>query len=73
MLDAAYALFFVAVLIGSGLVLWFSLRGEWARMAAVLRGEMPAAASPPPGAGDTQVRERSQPILQPATISICRI
>jgi len=73
MLDAAYALFFVAVLAGSALLLWFNLRRDWPSVAAVLRGEMPDAASPPPGAGEAHVSERRQPILQPVTISICRI
>ena len=38
----AYALFFVAVLIGAALALWATLRAHAGDMAAVLRGEVAA-------------------------------
>lgn len=73
MSEAAYALFFVVVLLGSTFLLFHSLKAEWERMAAALRGELPEEAEPSPSCGEIHVRERHQPILQPVTISICRI
>ncbi len=73
MADAAYTVFFAAVLLGGGSFLHLSLRREWKRIAAALRGEMPDAVILPASAGTVIAWERPQPILQPVEISICRI
>ena len=73
MSEAAYALFFVVVLLGCAFVLFHSLKSEWGRMAAALRGELPDEPEASPSCGEIHVWERHQPILQPVTISICRI
>ena len=74
MADAAYASFFVAVLLGSASLLHVTLQREWRRISAALRREPLNDASiltfTP---GDVSVRETLHPALQPVTISICRI
>ena len=73
MSEAAYPLFFAVVLLGSAFALFQSLRSDWERIAAALRRELPDEPEPSPSCGEIHVWERHQPILQPVTISICRI
>lgn len=73
MADAAYSVFFAAVLVGGASFLHLSLRREWQRIAAALRGDMPEVVYLPETAGTVTSWERPHPILQPVEISICRI
>ena len=75
MADAAYTFFFVAVLLGGASFLHLSVRHEWERICAALRGERleEEVLTLPPTAGQVVAWERSQPILKPVEISICRI
>ena len=73
MADAAYSLFFAAVLLGGASFLQLTLRREWQRIAAALRCEVPEAVVLPESAGTVTAWERPHPILQPVEISICRI
>ena len=73
MADAAYATFFVAVLLGGVSFLHLSFQREWRRIAAALQAERFQEVELPPTAGQVNVWERRQPILQPVRISICRI
>ena len=73
MADAAYTIFFVAVVVGGASFLHLSLQREWGRIQAALRGERFVELPVPPTAGQVSISERAQPILQPAEISICRI
>ena len=73
MADAAYSVFFAAVLIGGASFLHLSLRRDWQRIAAALRGDMPEVIFLPASAGTVTSWERTHPILQPVEISICRI
>lgn len=71
--DTAYAVFFVAVILGSAFILYLSLRRDWDDILSALRGELPVRPLPEPSFGQVSVWERPQPILQPVEISICRI
>lgn len=71
--DTAYAVFFLAVLLGSAQALYFTLKPEWLNFVGALRGELPDPQELPPTAGKVHVWERHQPILQPVVINICRI
>lgn len=73
MLDAAYAIFFLVVLASSALLAGLSLTREWERIVQALRGELPEELPLPETYGQVNVSSRSQPILQPVVISICRI
>jgi hypothetical protein len=71
--DTAYAFFFVAVLLGSAVALFLSLIPELPKILAALRAELPEEAEAEPSFAHVNVWERHQPILQPVSISICRI
>lgn len=73
MLDAAYAIFFLAVLLTSAVLAGRSLKREWGRIRAALRGEIAEEVPLPEICGQVSISQRSQPILQPVVISICRI
>jgi len=73
MADAAYASFFVAVLLGSVTFLHVLMQREWRRISAALHREHFEDVPVSPTAGQVNVWERQQPILQPVRISICRL
>ena len=73
MADAAYSVFFAAVLLGGASFLHISLRREWQRIGAALRCEALEIIVLPASAGTVTAHERPQPILRPVEISICRI
>jgi hypothetical protein len=73
MADLAYAFFFVAILLGAASFLHVSLQREWRRIAAALNSRHFQEVDLSPNAGQVNVRERPQPILQPVRISICRL
>ena len=74
MADAAYASFFVAVLLGSASLLHLTLQHEWRRISAALRREpLDEPMIVTLAADDVSVREKLHPALEPVTISICRI
>ena len=73
MADAAYSIFFAAVLLGGASSLHLTIRREWHRIAAALRGEVPEFVLLPESTGTVTSWERPHPILQPVEISICRI
>lgn len=71
--DTAYAFFFVAVLLGSAVALFLSLIPELPKIMSALRADLSEEAEPEPSFVQVNVWERHQPILQPVSISICRI
>jgi hypothetical protein len=73
MADAAYSLFFVAIILGGASFLQLTLQREWSRIRAALNGERFAEVDLPATAGSVRTWERRQPILEPVTISICRL
>jgi hypothetical protein len=73
MLDNAYAFFFVAILLLGTAAIHVWLRRDWPRIRAALNGELAQDVPLSANAGEIHIRERCQPVLQPAVISICRI
>jgi hypothetical protein len=73
MADAAYTIFFAAIFVGGSSFLHLFAVKEWPRVAAALRGERFDEVPVAPNRGQISIVERPQPILKPATISICRI
>lgn len=73
MADAAYIVFFSAVFVGGASFLHLSLKKEWDRVAAAWRGEWFEEVEVTPTAGQICISARPQPILEPVSISICRI
>ncbi len=72
MVSNAYALFFLAVLVGSAVALWTILSTHVREVAAVLRGEV---SLPPAPARARHVRFRSgrRPAFPPVRMSIIRL
>jgi hypothetical protein len=73
MADAAYSVFFAAVLLGGASFLHVTISQEWKRISAALRGEAIGRGPLPESFGQVTATERPQPILRPVEISICRI
>ncbi len=73
MADAAYTVFFAAIFVGGASFLHVLAAREWPRVAAALRGEFYEEVEVAPTSGQVSVSERAQPILEPVSISICRI
>jgi hypothetical protein len=73
MADAAYSLFFVAVLLGGASFIHVTVQREWRRIRAALHAERFEELARPATAGSVRIWERPQPILEPVTISICRL
>ena len=73
MADAAYSLFFVSVLLGGASFMHVTVQREWRRIRAALNAERFEEVALPATAGSVRIWERPQPILEPVTISICRL
>ena len=73
MADAAYSLFFVSVLLGGASFIHLTVQREWRRISAALHSERFEEVDLPATAGSVRTWERPQPILEPVTISICRL
>lgn len=73
MADAAYSLFFVSVLLGGASFIHVTVQREWRRIMAALHSERFEEVDLPATAGSVRTWERPQPILEPVTISICRL
>jgi hypothetical protein len=69
----AYALFFLAVLIGSALILLAMLRHHAQEVAAVLRGGQLAVPDAPARSPLVRLRSGRRPALPPIRFSICRL
>jgi hypothetical protein len=73
MFQNAYALFFLAALVGSALALFGLLRAHAREVAAVLRGEIPRLPDAPARPRRARIRSGRRPAFKPVTFSICRI
>lgn len=73
MFQNAYALFFVAVLIGSTFALHALVRAHAAEMLTVLRGRQPRQSFVPTRPRYARIRSGRRPAFAPVQLNICRL
>ena len=73
MFQNAYALFFLAALVGSAFALWALLRAHAHEVIAVLRREAPQVSDEPARSRYARIRLGRRPVFAPIQFSICRL